>query len=203
MSCSSRLLRSVMSLTTDTKLVIVPRESRIGVMVCSAQVLLAALLAIDQDTADHLPGEQAGPDLSIELGRVFPGLEHPRRLAQGFLRHVARGVLERRIDILDHAGPVRDEDGVSGLLHGVGEVPRPSVSPALLRHVVSHGVEQTGRALRGGRPEQAFVRAVRTAIAVFEGRGWRAGRESPHFGRCQSRVTSSSRSKMISLGRSL
>ena len=51
-----------------------------------------------------------------------PGLHEARRLAQGLLAAEAGRLLERRVDVLDHAFEVRDDDRVGRLLDGAGQL---------------------------------------------------------------------------------
>ena len=83
-------------------------------------VQVAVLAPVDEDLPEHLAGLQGLPEALVEIVAVLARLHQTRRLPQGLLAGIAGVTLEGRVDILDTALAVGDEDRVRGLFQGTG-----------------------------------------------------------------------------------
>lgn len=80
----------------------------------SGVVQLAVRPPVDDLLPPAVTGEERGPQpLEVVLGHLA-GVERSGRLADGVRSVVARDLLERGVDVLDHALGIGDEDGVAG-----------------------------------------------------------------------------------------
>ena len=80
---------------------------------------VAVLAAVAQDAVPGLAGENGAPQIFVGGAGCFFGLEDARRLANGFLAAVSGNSGEARIDVLDHAHAVGDDNRNRALLQGL------------------------------------------------------------------------------------
>ena len=72
-------------------------------------VVVPVLPAVDEDAGEHSSGGERVPHPPVDLGSLHAALEEAGVLADGLGGAVAGHPLERRVDVLDRAGGVRDE----------------------------------------------------------------------------------------------
>ncbi len=91
---------------------------------------VAVLLAVDQLASPLAAGGDRAPEVAVGLGRRLARLQEPRVPADRLLRGVARALGEARVDVLDRAVGIGDDDRRGALLDGARELAGPLLALA-------------------------------------------------------------------------
>ena len=100
--------------------------------------LAVGLLPVDERPPEHLALQQRAPHGGVVGARMEAGPQDPRSLPDQLGGREPGHLLNRGVDVLDDATPIRDDHRVGGLLGHGGEETQPLQFPPLVGHVPEH-----------------------------------------------------------------